>query len=343
MKKNVAVVAGGFSGEHGISLKSAGVVMESLDPAIFNPYLVVIDKSGWYHQDKSGNKYPVDKNDFSIEAESTASSPNQRVNFEVVFISIHGTPGEDGKLQGYFEMLGLPITSCNSITSALTFNKSYCNKVVDHFGVVNVSKSVHLVQNNKDLFASELEPLKYPVFVKPNCGGSSVGMSKVHDPGQVWNAVDLAFKEDTEVLVEEYIKGREMTCGVLSYKGEIIVFPVTEIISKKEFFDFEAKYDPDLADEIVPAQIPGFQSKTIQDTSVQLFRKLNCNGVVRFDYILCPEGSLWFLEVNSVPGMTRESIVPKQARSHGMSITELFTMMIEDALWRKNRAVSNIK
>lgn len=330
MKKNIAVVAGGFSGEYGISIKSANVVMASIDSELFKPYLIIIDKMGWYYIAQSGNQYPIDINDFSLKLDGAI------IRFDCVFIAIHGTPGEDGKLQGYFEMLGIPFTSSNAITSALTFNKSFCNKVVGHYGF-HVSKSVHLTENNIDRYSEELNDLRYPVFVKPNCGGSSVGMSKVHDPVKIGEAIERAFHEDSEVLVEEFVKGREMTCGVFKYKDQIIPFPVTEIISKKEFFDFEAKYNPALAEEVVPAHIPFEISEKIKESSKILYQRLNCNGVVRFDFILRPDNELFFLEVNTVPGMTNESIVPKQAKSHGLTVNMLFSMMIEDALYRNTK------
>jgi len=327
MKKNVAIVAGGDSGEYEISIKSASVVRETLDPNNYEAYLIHIRGNDWYY-DESDKKIAVDKNDFSISVE------NKKILFDVVFCAIHGTPGENGKLPSYFEMLGIPYTSSDFITSALTFNKNYCNRVVDSWGI-NVAKSVQFFKGDKITTDSITETLQLPVFIKPNGGGSSVGMSKVNKVEELESAIDKAFQEDDQILVEEFIKGRELTCGVIESKGKIIVFPICEIVSKKEFFDFEAKYKPSLAEEILPANIEITTETNIKGISTFLYKKLNCKGVVRFDYILTEEEQVpYFLEVNTVPGLTRESIVPKMAKEMGISLSAMFSMMIEDALTR---------
>jgi len=326
MKKKVAIVAGGDSGEYSISMKSAAFVSETLDAKKYDPYLIQVKGSDWFYED-AGIKIAIDKNDFSLNIHG------ESIKFDAVFCAIHGTPGENGKLPAYFEMLGIPYTSSNSITSALTFNKNYCNRVVASWDI-NVANSMQFFIGDKINIETISKQLKLPVFVKPNCGGSSVGMSKVNKIEQLEHAIEVAFKEDTEVLVEEFVKGRELTCAVIENQGKMLVFPLCEIVSKKEFFDYEAKYEPSLADEIVPAPVEVDVEIEIKGISSFLYKKLNCKGVVRFDYILSEDGAVFFLEVNTVPGLTRESITPKMAEEMGIPMGELFSMMIEDALAR---------
>lgn len=323
-KINVAIVSGGDSGEFGISVQSGLVVKKFLDPNKYKIYPILMKGPEWYHECKNMHIYTVNKNDFSIEI------GEEKIKFDCVFIAIHGTPGEDGKLQGYFDMLGIPYTSCDHVTSALTFNKYFCKNYIRNFGV-KTAQSIYITHPNQISPNEILKQLTLPVFVKPNNGGSSVGMSKVNKPAELNPALDLAFKEDDELLIEEFIKGREITCAVLKYKARLIILPITEIVSKKEYFDFEAKYAPDLADEIIPAQIPAGVYKECQDTSARLYEKLNCKGVVRFDYIYNDSG-MYFLEVNTVPGLTEASIVPKMAKNHGMTLQELFSMLVEEAI-----------
>ncbi len=332
MKKNIAIIAGGDSGEYGISMKSGSVVAESFDREKFNTFLISIRGADWFYQ-ISDQKIKVDKNDFSIPVNGN------KIRFDCVFCAIHGTPGENGKLPAYFEMLGIPYTSADSTISALTFNKNLCNRVVSTFDIP-LAESLHFYKDDPIDETEILEKLSLPLFVKPNGGGSSVGMTKVKEATQLSDAIKSAFREDNEVLIEEFIKGRELTCGLLEYQGRMYVFPICEIISKKEFFDFEAKYDPKLADEIVPADIPEELEIRIKETSAFLYKKLNCRGVVRVDFIHHTEKDvLYFLEINTVPGLTRESIVPKMAREMGISLQELFTMMVEDAIWRMERNI----
>ncbi len=324
MKKKIAIIAGGDSGEYRISINSAGVVKNNLDKNKFDVYLIEIRKEGWNFIADDGKKSPVDKNDFSI------CLKDERIIFDAIFNAIHGTPGENGIIQGYFDMLDIPYTSCDVMTSALTFNKHYCNKVVDSCGFL-VSKSLRLLKDDAINAENILTELNLPLFVKPNAGGSSVGMTKVLAANELDEAIQKAFCEDDEVLIEEFIAGREITCGVFEFKGRMMAFPITEIISKKEFFDYEAKYDPSLADEITPADIPEDVDTECKAISVDLYKKLNCKGVVRFDYIFNNDG-VYFLEVNTVPGLSSESIVPKQAKVFGLSLTDLFGMMIENVL-----------
>jgi D-alanine-D-alanine ligase len=323
-KLNIAVVSGGNSGEFSISVQSGLVVKKFLDPNRFKVYPILMKNAEWYHECKNMNVYEVNKNDFSIDISG------EKITFDCVFVAIHGTPGEDGKLQGYLDMLGIPYTSCNHATSALTFNKYYCKNYIINFGV-KTANSLYITSRNQADPKYILSRLSLPIFIKPNNGGSSVGMSKVNKPSELKEAIDRAFKEDDELLAEEFIKGREITCGVMKYNHKLLVLPVTEIISKKEYFDYEAKYTPNMSDEIVPAQIPETMYNECQETSSMLYEKLNCKGVVRFDYIFNDNG-LYFLEVNTVPGLTEASIVPKMAKSNGLTLQQLFTMLIEEAL-----------
>jgi D-alanine-D-alanine ligase len=320
---NIAVAAGGDSGEYRVSLASAGQVVKHADRSRFMPWLVVIRQDLWvcHHE---GAEIPVDRSDFSVEV------GGKKIRFDAVFNAIHGTPGENGKLQGYLDLLGVPYTSCDLVTSALTFNKAFCKAVVASFGV-STARYAHLFRQDALEFREALSGLSFPVFVKPNNGGSSVGMSRVNEPGFLKKAMEKAFREDHEILVEEFIQGRELTCGVLRTRDEVIAFPVTEIISKKEFFDYEAKYTEGMAQEVVPAEIPGSVATHCRELSRKLYVKLNCKGVVRFDYIW--DGALfWFLEVNTVPGMSEASIIPKMAIAHGWTFTELVTRLIEECL-----------
>ncbi len=324
MQKNIAIIAGGNSGEYEISIKSAEVVQQHLSRDKYNPFLIVIKGNDWHYCDKDGNKFPINRHDFSLDLSDSI------IRFDAVFNVIHGTPGEDGVIQAYFDLLNIPYTSSGVTTSALTFNKSYCNKVVRSFGV-NVAASIHLHKHTEYKTEDILHELGLPVFVKPNNGGSSVATSKVSKPEQLLSAINLAFKEDDEVLIEQFIKGREVDCGIFNFKGKMMAFPTTEIITKNEFFDYEAKYTPGITNEVTPADIPEEIDIEIKATSVDLYQKLNCKGVVRFDYIFNEEG-IWFLEVNTVPGFTEQSIVPQQARVFGMTNEDLFNMMLDNIL-----------
>lgn len=324
MKKNIAIVAGGDSGEYPISIKSANMVLGKIDQSKYNVFVIEIKGFNWVYNHTKFGDIQIDKNDFSLKIDQN------KIVFDLVFNLIHGSPGENGKLQGYFDMLGIPYTSSNAITSALTFNKAYCNHVVKANGVA-VSKNIHLFKNNPVEPDEILKKINLPAFVKPNQGGSSVGMSKVNQPSEIKKALERAFAEDDEILIEEYIKGRELTCGVFKYKGELMRFPVTEIISKKDFFDFEAKYNKAFAEEITPALISKELTIEIQETSARLYQILNCKGVVRFDFISTDE-KLWFLEVNTVPGMSNESLIPQQIEAMGYPLGEFYHMIIEEAL-----------
>jgi D-alanine-D-alanine ligase len=323
--KNIALLAGGYSGENAVSIRSAAVVEQHLDPALFKVYKIIISPENWMHTTADGKEFSVDKNDFSLTIDG------KHITFDAAFIIVHGTPGEDGKLQGYLDMLKIPYNTCDATTSALTFNKGFCNKVVKNLNVVNVADSVHIFKNTLYNVSGIAEKLGFPCFVKPNCGGSSIGMSKVKTFDELKPAIDRAFEEDTQVLIEKFVKGREFSCGMFRSKGEKIVFPITEIISKKEFFDYEAKYTPGITDEVTPAQVDEIYSNLMQNTASKLYDELNCAGIVRFDFILEEHtNALYFLEVNTVPGQSENSIIPQQARAMGWTIRELYTRAREE-------------
>lgn len=324
-KKNIALVMGGFSGEHQISINSGCQVYENLDHEKYNVYKIVIDRQGWYWLADDGTHRPVDRGNFTIEGVD---------RFDLAFIIVHGNPGENGVLQGYFDMLGIPYTTCGFYTSALTFNKGYCNPVVNSFGVVSIAKSKLLYGNQPIDPEAILAELSLPLFVKPAAGGSSVATTKVKRAEDLMPAIQEALTEDSEVLVEEFISGREFDCGVLRTKEQKYVFPITEIIPTggHEFFDYAAKYDG-FSNEVTPAHVDKSISDHIQQVSSQLYDLLDCRGIVRFDYIFdTNKNELFFLEVNTIPGQSAESIVPKQARAMGISTKELYEMVIQACL-----------
>jgi D-alanine-D-alanine ligase len=324
MKKTIALVTGGFSGEAVISYKSAITIDNNLDKAKFNVYKIDINPAGWFYEDKQGKKTEIDKNDFTLTLNG------DKITFDAVFIGMHGTPGEDGKLQGYFDTLKIPYTSCDAGTSAITFNKRYTVAVASFSGI-HVAKSVLLIKNNFGSPDEVIEHLKFPVFVKPNNGGSSIGMSKVNKPSdELGAAIEKAFREDDQVLIEEYIKGRELTIGVFKTKGNIITLPMTEIISKKDFFDYEAKYEG-ASTEVTPAQVDEGIAAQIRNTAKKIYALFNCRGVVRIDFIYNEEeGIPYMLEINTIPGQSDASLVPQQVRAMGWSLKEFYTRLLEE-------------
>ncbi len=324
MKKTIALVTGGYSGESVISYLTAATIEKNIDKEKWDYYLIDINPQGWFYAPASGEKIAVDKNDFSIKVN------NKKVLFDAVLIALHGTPGEDGKLQGYFDCLGIPYTSCDAATSALTFNKRFTVAVAGASGIT-VANSVLLIQNQFDSADENVKHLKFPVFVKPNNGGSSIGMSKVNShTEELGQAVTKAFKEDTQVLVEEYIKGREFTIGVFKTKGHIITLPMTEVISKKDFFDYEAKYQG-ASEEVTPAQIDENWAEQIRAAAKKAYSTFNCRGVVRIDFIYDEAAAKPFmLEINTVPGQSDASIVPQQVRAMGWTLKDFYSALIEE-------------
>ncbi|HPH99833.1 MAG TPA: D-alanine--D-alanine ligase [Chitinophagaceae bacterium] len=325
MKSNIALVTGGYSGEAVISYKTAITILQHIDTLKYNIYKIDITPNGWYYE-ASGNTQLVDKNDFSIQINS------KKIVFDAVLIGIHGTPGEDGKLQGYFDMLNIPYTSCNAATSALTFNKRY-TVAVAAFAGIQVAQSVHLFKKHPLTAQQVLQQVQLPVFVKPNNGGSSIGMSKVTQTNDLQAAIDKAFKEDNQVLVEEYISGREFTVGVFKTKGVIKVLPITEIIPKNDFFDYEAKYTTGMANEVTPAQIDASVTAVIQSAAQKVYEVFNCSGIVRIDFIYNDKSNQPFLlEINTVPGQSEASIVPQQVKAMGWTLTDFYSTLIEEAM-----------
>lgn len=327
MKKNIALVAGGYSGEYVISVQSAETIQKNLDSSKYEVYKIIVTREGWRHTTADGAVYEIDKNDFSL------TIGGNKVKFDAVFIGIHGTPGEDGRLQGYFEMLDIPYTSCGMVTSALTFNKSYCNKVVAALDVVNVSKSAHIFRDQPHDPAAILQELRLPVFVKPAEGGSSIGMSKVKTAEELPAAIEKAFKEDSQVLIEEFIKGRELTIGLYRANGVLNVLPITEVVSSKEFFDYEAKYTPGVSNEITPAPVSDEITALVQQTASTLYNKLNCKGITRIDFIYEEAtGKLYFLEANTMPGQSENSLVPQQVRAAGKTLQAFYGEVLEECM-----------
>ena len=325
-KPKIAFVTGGYSGEAEISYQSAKTIEKNIDPEKFDYYKIDITTKGWFYQLPDGNKIEVDKNDFSL------SINNKKINFDAVLIGIHGTPGEDGKLQGYLDMLNIPYTSCDCAISALTFNKRYTVAVASFAGI-NVANSVLLFKNNYQSPDEQVKNLNFPVFVKPNNGGSSIGMSKVNSPSEeLGAAIEKAFKEDDQVLVEEFIKGREFTIGVFQSKGKIIALPITEIITKKDFFDYEAKY-LGASQEITPAEVEESVSQQVKNEALKIYQIFNCKGIVRIDFIYNEEkGVPFMLEINTVPGQTEASLVPQQVKIMGWSIMDFYTALLQECL-----------
>ena len=322
----IAFITGGYSGESVISYKSAVTIENNLDTEKFNVYKIDIAPQGWFYDTSEGLKVQVDKNDFSLAINGN------KILFDAVLVGIHGTPGEDGKLQGYFDLLNLPYTSCDAAVSALTFNKRYTVAVASFAGIA-VSKSLHIFKHSPLTVQEITERLQLPFFVKPNNGGSSIGMSKVTRKEDIASSLDKAFKEDDQILVEEFISGREFTIGVFKSKGEIKTMPFTEIITKKDFFDYEAKYTAGMSEEITPANVEESIAEKVRATAAKVYEIFNCRGVVRIDFIYNEDkGVPFMLEINTVPGQSEASIVPQQVKAMGWTLKEFYTALIEEVL-----------
>lgn len=321
MKRNIAVVAGGYSSEVVVSLKSAEGIYSFLDHEKYNVYIVLICLNSWTV--KIGeNEYPINKNNFSCTIE------DQTVHFDFAYITIHGTPGENGLLQGYFDMLGIPYSSCNVFVSALTFNKYACNQYLKSFGI-SVASSVHLFEGQQVDSKKVIEKLGLPVFIKPNDGGSSFGVTKVKTEADIQPAIMKAFNEGKEVVIESFISGTEVTCGCYKVRGEIIVFPITEVVTSNEFFDFDAKYNGQV-DEITPARISSELTEKIQSETARIYNILGAKGIIRVDYIITADGTPKLLEINTTPGMTATSFIPQQVRAAGLDIKAVMSDIIEN-------------
>lgn len=329
MKINVAIIAGGDSSEYQISINSANEVFKNLDRKRYNPFLVLMRGKKWMLQLDKTNQAGIDKNDFSC------SLDGRRITFDVVFNAIHGTPGEDGTLQSYFDIIGMSYTGSGSFASALTFNKYICKLFLEKYGIPT-ARGILIQSDEKWVQRIESGEVSCPCFVKPNNSGSSFGVSRVLQTDHLMSAISKALREDDEVIIEEFIHGTEVTCGLLKTEQKEYTFPLTEIVSKNDFFDFEAKYDPKMADEITPARISKESTSVIQDMSSRIYSLLRCRGLVRIDYILSGDKP-YFLEINTIPGLSAESILPKQVKTYGLSLGDLFSLVIEDARSRKGQ------
>jgi D-alanine-D-alanine ligase len=322
MKKRIAVICGGFSSEHVISMKSAKTVYNHLNKDLFEPKLVIIDNQGWRIQTED-KEIPINLKDFSYTDKS------ERHGFDAAFLIIHGTPGEDGRLQGYFDMIGLPYTGCNHLSSAITFNKWSCNTLLKQLGF-KCADSVILRRNDEVNTTTIIQTCGLPCFVKPNDGGSSFGVTKVKSEAELVPAVAKAFEEGSEVIIEKQVSGTEITVGVLKYEGKIMALPVTEIIPEGEFFDFAAKYEGK-SKEITPARLPEDIYKQVSDTAERIYKSLGLSGVVRIDMMV--QGvTPYIIEINTTPGMSDASIVPQQAARAGIKLSDLFTSILHQAL-----------
>lgn len=321
--KNVAIIMGGYSSEYKISLKSGEVVYNHLNKNRYNVYKIHILKEGWFYVDQQNNRFPIDKNDFS------AFVDGQKLQFDVVFNSIHGSPGEDGLMQAYFKLLQLPQTSCDFYQAALTFNKRDLLSVLKPYGI---KTAISYYLNKGDVIDEDqiIKRVGLPCFVKPNRSGSSFGITMVKEQSQLLAAIENAYNEDNEIIIESYLKGTEVSVGVFKYKGEITVLPMTEIVSENDFFDYEAKYEGK-SSEITPARISEEEHAKVEDVVKRIYTILNMDGFSRSEFILV-DGEPFLLEMNTVPGLTAESIFPQQAREAGISLEELFENAVETAL-----------
>jgi len=322
MKKNIAIVAGGYSSEFAVSLKSADGLYSFIDKEKYNLYIVLIKRDEWFVQLPDGKKVNIDKNDFSF------SMNGQTVRFDFAYITIHGTPGEDGHLEGYLDMLGIPYSSCGLLASAVTFNKYVCCNYLKSFGV-NCAESVRLFRGQTIATEEAVKRLGLPIFVKPDDGGSSFGVTKVKDASQLQDAIAKAFVEGREVMLESFIDGTEVTCGCYKVKGKEVIFPLTEVVTSNEFFDYNAKYNGQV-DEITPARISKEQSDKVQREASKIYDILGAKGIIRIDFIITRNGVPMMLEVNTTPGMTATSFIPQQVRAAGLNITDVLTEIIEN-------------
>lgn len=323
-KPTIAVIAGGDSSEFVVSVKSGANVLTAIDTEKFNPWLVQMQGNEWFVMQGNRPIAPVDKSDFSFVLNG------KKTVFDFAYITIHGTPGEDGILQGYFDLLNIPYSTSNVHSSSLTFNKWFCNNYLKSFGI-KMARSVKINKGQKITGAEIIKNLGLPLFVKPNAGGSSFGITKVKNENELQPAIERAWEESNEVLVEEFIGGTEFTCGLVKLGRKKVVFPVTEVIPKNEFFDFEAKYTPGVTDEITPARLPENLYEQCRQLSAEIYDLCQCSGIVRIDFILKNE-EFYFLEVNTTPGMTATSFIPQQIRAMGLTLKEVLTQVIEDKL-----------
>ena len=328
MKKNVAVIAGGNSAEYGVSIQSGNHIYSEVDSSRYNKYLMILKGRDW-HVELDGKCYPVDKNDFSFVLDG------EKVVFDFAYITIHGNPGENGMLQGYLDMMNIPYSTCSTLCEAITFDKYTCTNYLNGFGI-NTTHPVMLTRGQAYDKEAVLASVGLPCFVKPNAEGSSFGVSKVKCANAFDDAIEEAFSKCHEILVESFLDGVEFTCGLYKVGGRKVVFPVAEVISKNEFFDYEAKYDAKMSDEIIPGRFSEEITDKIQNMASEVYDILRCEGIVRIDGFVCGD-EVVMLEVNTTPGMTANSFVPKLLRVMGLSLRDVITEIIEDKLAKTAR------
>jgi D-alanine-D-alanine ligase len=322
MKKIIALLSGGDSSEFVISVKSAEQLISLMDKQKYQAFNVLVKANKWMAIDNEGIKYPVDLNDFSIIINKN------KLKFDYAYIIIHGTPGEDGKIQAYLDIMKVPYSTGGVLNTALSFDKYACKTFLKAYNILTPEATL-LRTGNID--SSEIiDKVGLPCFVKPNNGGSSFGAAKVTKAEKIEDAIKEAFKEDSEVIIESYVKGTELSCGLMKIKNEEFIFPVTEIVSQNEFFDFKAKYEG-MAEEITPARIDEELNKKCKETASLIYDHLNCKGIVRVDFI-ARGNQLYFLEINTVPGMSSESIVPQQIRAAGLNVEDIITKLIDSTI-----------
>lgn len=324
MKKKIAIIAGGDSSEIVISLKSAEGLYSFIDKDKYDLYIATIKKREWNVRLADGEQVPIDKNDFSF------LEKGQKQHFDFAYITIHGTPGEDGRLQAYFDMIDMPYSSCGMLASTITFNKFVCNQYLHNFGV-KIAKSIHLFKGQEVSNEEVVQRLGLPVFVKPNDGGSSFGVTKVKNESDIQPAIEKAFKEGKEVVIESFISGTEVTCGCYKTDKVTRLLPITEVVTENEFFDFDAKYNGQVK-EITPARISQELTEKVQSETSRIYDILGAKGLIRVDYIIPEDGEPVLLEINTTPGMTATSFIPQQVRAAGLDIKDVMTEIIENEL-----------
>ena len=321
-KRTIAIIAGGDSSELPVSLRSAQGIYSFIDKERYNLYIVEMQGKRWEVVLPSGEKAPIDRNDFSF------IENGEKKNFDFAYITIHGTPGENGILQGYFDLIDIPYSSCNVLVSAMTFNKFTCNQYLKGFGI-RVSESMILRKGFEILDEEVINKVGLPCFIKPNAGGSSFGVTKVKTKEEIQPAIEKAFGESDEVMIEAFMQGTEITCGCYKTKDKEVVFPITEVVTSNEFFDYDAKYNGQV-DEITPARIPEETAERVRLLTSAIYDILGCEGIIRIDYIITEGEKVNLLEINTTPGMTATSFIPQQVRAAGLDIKDVMTDIIEN-------------
>ena len=322
MKRTIAIVAGGDSSEYIVSLRSAQGIYSFIDKEKYNLYIVMMKGLDWHVQLPDETTCPINRNDFSFQLNG------EKITFDFAYITIHGTPGENGRLQGYFDMMGIPYSCCGVLAAALTFNKFVCNQYLRGFGV-RIAEALSLRQGQTVSDNDVIEKIGLPCFIKPSLGGSSFGVTKVKTREQIQPAIAKAFEEGEEVVIEAFMDGTEITCGCYKTKDKSVVFPITEVVTHNEYFDYDAKYNGQV-DEITPARIPNELRDRVQMLTSAIYDILGAQGIIRIDYIITEGDKINLLEVNTTPGMTPTSFIPQQVRAAGLNITDVMTDIIEN-------------